>query len=172
MVNELNELQSHYRSVRKRLWEPPNAKADDEIDLKRRPHEVPVIKYRRPRPRLPSFPPLPPSALEPKWDRRPTVHEIVKAVAGVFLVSMTDIRSARRQWHIVRPRQIVYALARRLTLYSLTDIGRHLGGRDHTSVLQGCNKPFIVAAIAAVETEMGDSLDPVAWAQAIRRAMP
>ncbi|MHC4719493.1 MAG: helix-turn-helix domain-containing protein, partial [Planctomycetota bacterium] len=31
-------------------------------------------------------------------------------------------------------------LARSLTRHSLEEIGGHLGGRDHTTVMHGCNK--------------------------------
>ena len=168
----VNELQSHYQSVRKRLWNPPNARDDDGIDLKRRPHEVPIIKHRltKPRHRLLSFPPVPQPIIRP--DAHPTVHEIIKAVGEAFLVSVTDIRSARRDAGIVRARQIAMALAKRLTLQSYPEIGRNMGGRDHTTCIFAIKKPAIVALIRAVEVEMGDSLDPVAWAQAIRRVMP
>jgi hypothetical protein len=168
------DLIEHYKAVRLRLWNPPNARDDDGIDLKRRPHEVPIIKHRltKPRHRLPSFPPLPQPIIPPELAAHPTVHEIVKAVGKAFLVSVTDIRSARRCARIVLPRQIAMALARRLTLRSLPEIGRNMGGRDHTTVLYGSLKPSIAALLAAVEAEMGDSLDPVAWAQAIRRAVP
>jgi hypothetical protein len=164
----------HYKAVRSRLWDPPNARHDDGIDLKRRPHEVPVIKYRLPpKPRLPSFPPLPqPVMRTPELVAHPTVHEIIKAVGEAFLVSVTDIRGVRRYPRLVLPRQIAMALARRLTLQSLPEIGRNMGGRDHTTVYHASVKPGIVALIREVESEMGDSLDPFAWAQAIRRALP
>ena len=31
-------------------------------------------------------------------------------------------------------------LARHLTKHSLEEIGGHLGGRDHTTIMHGCNK--------------------------------
>jgi chromosomal replication initiator protein len=37
-------------------------------------------------------------------------------------------------------RQVAMYLARELTKHSLPDIGRHFGGRDHTTVLHGCDK--------------------------------
>jgi hypothetical protein len=164
----------HYKAVRSRLWDPPNARADDGIDLKRRPHQVPVIKHHLPkRPRFPSFPPLPQLVMRPpELAAHPTVHEIIKAVSEAFLVSVTDIRSKRRTAGLVQARQIAVALAKRLTLQSYPEIGRNMGGRDHTTCIHSVKKPAIVALIRAVETEMGDSLDPVAWAQAIRRTLP
>jgi hypothetical protein len=169
------DLIEHYKAVRLRLWNPPNARDDDGIDLKRRPHEVTVIKHRlppKPRPRLLSFPPLPQPIVQPELAAHPTMQEIIEAVAAAFMVSVTDIRSKRRNAHFVRPRQIAMALAKRLTLQSYPGIGRNMGGRDHTTCIFAVKKPAIAALLAAVEAEMGDSLDPVAWAQAIRRIVP
>jgi chromosomal replication initiator protein len=38
------------------------------------------------------------------------------------------------------PRQICMYLARSLTKHSLEEIGGHLGGRDHTTVMHACSK--------------------------------
>ena len=38
------------------------------------------------------------------------------------------------------PRQICMYLARNLTKHSLEEIGGHLGGRDHTTVMHACSK--------------------------------
>ncbi|MCP4451720.1 MAG: chromosomal replication initiator protein DnaA, partial [Planctomycetes bacterium] len=37
-------------------------------------------------------------------------------------------------------RQICMYLARHLTKHSLEEIGGHLGGRDHTTVMHACSK--------------------------------
>jgi hypothetical protein len=73
-------------------------------------------------------------------DRFPTIIEIVSIVSAVWNIAPVHIRSARRTWECVFPRQVVYALACRLTTRSLPEIGRYLGGRDHSSVLHGRNK--------------------------------
>ena len=43
--------------------------------------------------------------------------------------------SPRRARQIVRPRQVAMLLAKDLTVHSLPEIGRHFGGRDHTTVM-------------------------------------
>lgn len=69
--------------------------------------------------------------------RKPTIREIGKCVAKRFNISMNELESSRRLAKIVRPRQICFYLARKLTARSLPEIGRRLGGKDHTTVLHG-----------------------------------
>ena len=84
-------------------------------------------------------PPTTPIDVDP-GERFPTIAEIVSIVSAVWNIAPVHIRSGRRTWECVFPRQVVYALACRLTTRSLPEIGRHLGGRDHSSVLHGRNK--------------------------------
>lgn len=68
---------------------------------------------------------------------RPTGAQILYDVSIEHGVSITDIKSARRQQHVVRARhKAMYRLATE-TLMSYPAIGRFLGGRDHTTVLHG-----------------------------------
>lgn len=66
--------------------------------------------------------------------------DIVKACARRYRVMISDILSARRNARIVKARQIAFFLAKRLTQRSLPDIGRRIGGRDHTTVLYAVAK--------------------------------
>jgi hypothetical protein len=61
----------------------------------------------------------------------------LKAVSAHYNISRTELLSSRRAREVVRPRQVIYWLARRHTTASLPEIGRRLGGRDHTTVLHG-----------------------------------
>jgi chromosomal replication initiator protein len=72
--------------------------------------------------------------------RRITVMDIVEVVAKHFDVRLTDLQSKRRSQSITVPRQICMYLARLLTKHSLEEIGGHLGGRDHTTVMHACAK--------------------------------
>jgi hypothetical protein len=69
-----------------------------------------------------------------------SLQEVLDAVGSHFLVSKMDILSQRRDARVVRPRQIVYFLAKELTPMSYPEIGRRIGGRDHTTVLHGVRK--------------------------------
>ncbi|MBC7237394.1 MAG: hypothetical protein H5T69_16255, partial [Chloroflexi bacterium] len=51
-----------------------------------------------------------------------------------------DITGRRRTRDIAMARQVVMYLARELTPMSLPQIGQALGGRDHTTVMHGCDK--------------------------------
>lgn len=66
-----------------------------------------------------------------------TVRDIARAVCRYFQISMIDVVSSRRAIAIVRPRHIIMYLARQMTTRSLPEIGRLLGGKDHTTVLHG-----------------------------------
>lgn len=70
-------------------------------------------------------------------ENRPTLREIVEAVAEFYTVAPNDIHSQRRSQSFAHPRLIVYYLARKLTRLSLTSIGRRLGERDHTTIRTG-----------------------------------
>jgi chromosomal replication initiator protein len=72
--------------------------------------------------------------------RRISVMDIVEVVAKHFDVRLTDLQSKRRSQSITVPRQICMYLARLLTKHSLEEIGGHLGGRDHTTVMHACAK--------------------------------
>jgi len=69
-----------------------------------------------------------------------TITEIIRAVTDYFDVRLTDLQSKKRSQSITLPRQICMYLARKLTRHSLEEIGGHLGGRDHTTVLHACTK--------------------------------
>lgn len=63
-----------------------------------------------------------------------SVRLIVEAVAEAYQVRAADIVSRRRTATILWPRQTAMWLAKELTPLTLEVIGRHLGGRDHTTV--------------------------------------
>lgn len=69
-----------------------------------------------------------------------TISEIIDVVTQYFDVRLSDLQSKKRSQSITVPRQICMYLARSLTRHSLEEIGGHLGGRDHTTVLHACTK--------------------------------
>ncbi len=72
--------------------------------------------------------------------RAVTVEKILKTVAQHYHLSVTDLRGKRRTKAVARPRQIAMYLARELTDLSFPEIGRRIGGRDHTTVMYACEK--------------------------------
>ena len=73
-------------------------------------------------------------------DRRVTIEEIQKRVAEHFNIKFAEMVSARRARAVARPRQIAMYLSKHLTARSLPEIGRHFGGRDHTTVMHAVKK--------------------------------
>lgn len=72
--------------------------------------------------------------------RHISITDIIEVVTRHFDVRLADLQSKRRSQSITLPRQICMYLARNLTKHSLEEIGGHLGGRDHTTVMHACNK--------------------------------
>ncbi len=69
-----------------------------------------------------------------------TIQEVLDAVTEAFGVKIVDLQSKSRTRSLVRPRQVCMYLARKLTGHSLQEIGRHLGGRDHSTVVYAQEK--------------------------------
>ena len=83
------------------------------------------------------------TALESRLEsvvRHTSITDIIEAVTRHFDVRLADLQSKKRSQSITTPRQICMYLARDLTKHSLEEIGGHLGGRDHTTVMHACNK--------------------------------
>lgn len=69
-----------------------------------------------------------------------TVDLIVDVVAEHYNITPAEIYSKDKSRNISYPRQIVMYLCRKLTDMSVTDIGKALGNRDHSTVLHGYEK--------------------------------
>jgi len=72
--------------------------------------------------------------------RHISISDIIEVVTRHFDVRLADLQSKKRSQSVTLPRQICMYLARNLTRHSLGEIGGHLGGRDHTTVMHACNK--------------------------------
>jgi chromosomal replication initiator protein len=67
-------------------------------------------------------------------------EEIIRQVAESFDVPLDKMLGRDRSRHIAFPRQIAMYLLREEAKISLPQIGKSLGGRDHTTVMYGCEK--------------------------------
>jgi chromosomal replication initiator protein len=77
----------------------------------------------------------------PAGNRRPlTIDRIQETVAEYYQVSLEDMKSKRRDKHIVFPRQVAMFVVREETPSSLPVIGQAFGGRDHTTALHSIEK--------------------------------
>ena len=73
-------------------------------------------------------------------EKRVTPERILEMVAEQYGISTDDLLSKKRSRDIALPRQISMYLCRSLTQLSTTNIGQVIGGRDHTTVMHGCEK--------------------------------
>ena len=69
-----------------------------------------------------------------------TVEYIQEVVANHYNISPEQIRSKKRTHNITYPRQIAMYLCRKIMDVSATDTGKMFGGRDHSTVIHGCDK--------------------------------
>jgi chromosomal replication initiator protein len=76
--------------------------------------------------------------------------KIVETVARYYGVPVEQLRGKARDKQVVLPRQIAMYLMREETEAPLLRIGEALGGRDHSTVLHGCEK---------IEREMAENDD-------------
>lgn len=74
------------------------------------------------------------------------IRQIQTSVAERCQVSRLDLISDRRTKNVVGPRQIAMYIAKRMTTFSLAFIGKHFGGRDHTTVLHAVRKVQVRSA--------------------------
>jgi len=94
----------------------------------------------------------------------PAIRLIIECVSAAFGVSARDIVSPRRSAECLQARRAVYLLARELTTKSYPAIGRAIGDRDHSTVLEGARRAqkcaeeseafraLVAASRAAIET--------------------
>lgn len=68
------------------------------------------------------------------------IEDIIRAVCAAYGIERMDVLSQRRAALVSRPRQVICYLAKRLTPRSLPEIGRMIGGRDHTTVLHAVRR--------------------------------
>jgi chromosomal replication initiator protein len=69
-----------------------------------------------------------------------SIERIQDEVSERFGLSKEELIGNRRSQNIVYPRQVAMYLSRELTDSSLPKIGRHFGGRDHTTVIHATVK--------------------------------
>ena len=83
-------------------------------------------------------------------NREVTPELILDIVSEHFGVSVSDLKSNKRNADIANPRQIIMYLCRTMTDTPLKSIGIMLGGKDHSTINHGVNK--ITAEIKTNET--------------------
>lgn len=77
---------------------------------------------------------IPPTRFQPKW--KTIIHEVAVAHSVFF----AEIVGHARSYPIVAARQEAYYRLRTELGMSFPEIGRRMGGKDHTGVIHGINK--------------------------------
>jgi chromosomal replication initiator protein len=72
--------------------------------------------------------------------RKVSIEGIQKTVSEQFGLRVVEIKAKNNSRAIVFPRQIAMYLSKHLTEHSLPEIGRHFGGKHHTTVLHSVEK--------------------------------
>ncbi len=78
--------------------------------------------------------------ISPKIKHELTPDAILKLVALHFSLTTNDIRSDKRSRKLSVPRQICMYLMRRYLVMSYPEIGKFMGGKDHSTVMHGVNR--------------------------------
>lgn len=78
--------------------------------------------------------------IPPTPERQLLVRDILKAVSMYYQIPVLELISERRTAPLPRARQIAMYLAHKYTTKPSTEIGRAIGGRDHSTVLHGVDK--------------------------------
>jgi chromosomal replication initiator protein len=73
-------------------------------------------------------------------ERRVSIEAVLRATAERFGLQPAQLKQKTNAHEISRPRQIAMYLCREVTGASLPEIGRHFGGKHHTTVLHAIRK--------------------------------
>lgn len=159
-MQQNNQIIEQAFIIRERLHRPPNAVPDPGISLAKprgiNGYQATRIAYARRQERLRqemdaqieqmrerafqiSFPPVD-SEKTITCESPAKIEEIKREISKQWPVDYIDLISHRRTADIVMARQVGMALAKKLTLGSLPEIGRRFGNRDHTTVLYAIRK--------------------------------
>jgi chromosomal replication initiator protein len=85
-------------------------------------------------------------------------EKILDAVASYFELTPEALSGKRRDRKTALARQIAMYLVRQQNHYPLSEIGKMLGGRDHTTILHGCKK---IASEVSLNPQLAKSIDEI-----------
>lgn len=86
------------------------------------------------------------------------ISDIEIAVCRKFKLRRDELKVRSRVRRIARPRQVAMFLCREMTKASFPKIGRHFGGRHHTTVMHAQRR---IAQLLRESNMMGDDVEGV-----------
>ena len=143
-----------YREAKARLWQGKPIPIAKVVEQQPPSPQFTCAPFIPPKPMFVRFTVMPATlvlmaaAMPP---RAPTIAEIVTAVSRKFNIPEIDILSERRTRTVVIPRMVAMYLARTVTKKSLPQIGKFIGGRDHTTCLHAARR---IACLRAADPEL------------------
>lgn len=136
------ELIRDAQRVRERLRRPPNAKPDTGIDLTRRPRLGFHYQGEGPKPEpivipITSVEQMQEIIVERLDAPRPVINtmSVIRKVAAFYGLTAKQLQGPVRRANIVWPRHVACYLCHEVLHRSYPEIGRKMGDRDHTSIL-------------------------------------
>lgn len=66
--------------------------------------------------------------------------EVIEQICSYYKIKPTQLKSAKRDAFLVRPRQLAMYLLKKQMGLTFVEIGNLLGGRDHTTIMHGVEK--------------------------------
>ena len=86
------------------------------------------------------------------------VPSIQLVVSTHYGITPDEMKSKKRTKNIAYSRQIAMYMSRKLLDISLADIGKHFGGKDHSTVIHGCEK---IAAEIEKDEVLRDTINEI-----------
>lgn len=96
--------------------------------------------------------------MRPWHYRSVTLADVARVVAERFDVTVMDLKSARRAQRVALPRQVAMFVAKMVTPRSYPEIGRSLGGRDHTTIMHGVRK---IEGLRQIDKHLSAEIDAI-----------
>jgi chromosomal replication initiator protein len=88
--------------------------------------------------------------------RELSIDYIQKAVCDFFDVPVDKLKEKTRKRQVVQARQLSMFLSKNFTKHSLKAIGKHFGGRDHSTVIHSCQA---IQNLMDTDTKFKESVD-------------
>jgi chromosomal replication initiator protein len=89
-------------------------------------------------------------------EKEVTPEMVMKQVAQLFDIKLSDLKSKGRAKDIALPRQVAMYLCDQMTNLSLAEIGKKFGGRNHSTVIHACRK---IEKVVPQNTDLRNKLD-------------
>ncbi|MEI8060935.1 MAG: chromosomal replication initiator protein DnaA [Candidatus Berkelbacteria bacterium] len=77
-----------------------------------------------------------------------SAEKVLKTIQKFYNISIDDIVSSKRNKEVIKPRHVAMYILYNIVGLSFPEVGRELGGKDHTTIMHGCK---------AVNKDMGNS---------------